>query len=79
MPTLGAILETITGLYIPPDGRVGFRAHELRAVLSRETLRERFRFRKVEQGVYVLVPEDPAQPSFELRSRRTHARAGAAA
>ena len=79
MTTLGAILRTITGLYIPPDGRVGFREHELLAALPREALSEPFTFRKIERGVYVLVPGNPAHQSYELRSRRTRRRVEPAA
>ena len=75
MATLGAILQTVSGLYIPPDGRVGFRAQELRESLPSEALREPFRFRKVERGLYVLVPHNPRLPSYELRSRRVRPRA----
>lgn len=74
MVTLGAILRTVTGLYIPPDGRVGFREHELLTALPREALSELFQFRKVERGVYMLVPQNASQPSYELRSRRTRRR-----
>jgi hypothetical protein len=74
MPTLGAILKTVTGLYLPPDGRVGFLAHELLDMLPTELLREPFKFRRVERGIYVLVPQNTSQPSFELRSRRSRNR-----
>jgi hypothetical protein len=74
MATLGAILQTVSGLYIPPDGRVGFRAHELYESLPEAALREPFRFHKVERGVYTLVPRNPGLPSYELRSRRTRRR-----
>lgn len=75
MVTLGAILRTVTGLYIPPDGRVGFREHELLKALPRDALSELFQFRKIERGVYVLVPQNSTQPSYELRSRRSRRRA----
>ena len=74
MPTLGAILKTVSGLYLPPDGRVGFLAHELLDMLPTELLHEPFKFRRVERGIYVLVPQNASQPSFELRSRRNRAR-----
>jgi hypothetical protein len=74
VPTLGAILKTISGLYIPTDGHVGFREHELLEALPGTALREPFQFRKIEQGIYVLVPRDPSHPSYELRSRRIRRR-----
>jgi hypothetical protein len=74
MATLGAILKTVNGLYIPPDGRVGFRAQELYESLSPVVLQEVFRFHRIERGIYALVPQNPAMSSYELRSRRVRRR-----